>query len=58
MSYLLGELMQVVKEFTEVLTREEKRVFPHFSSEERDRFRVYFQQCYMGLHYSIYEDMG
>ena len=32
---MLGELMWVVKEFTEVLTRVEKKVFIHFPREER-----------------------
>ena len=32
---VLGEQMQVVKEFTEVLTREEKKAFIHFPREER-----------------------
>ena len=32
---MLGEPTQVVKEFTEILTREEKKVFIHFPREER-----------------------
>ena len=32
---LLGELTRVVKEFTEILAREERKVFIHFPREEK-----------------------